>query len=160
MNKKGYAQIIIPASVVSLLVWFFIIGPALEDVGNSIIEELGQNSVCPQEFATTQYKVCFNANGDVIADGQFNEVITVSIDGTTDSCHINTGNYDFQFTGCKLDKFKQLEAYSLVLINSKGEVSLSGKEVIKRIGLGQQIVKIKPKQLNWIRRLLPFIRFA
>ncbi len=160
MYQKGVAHIVIPTALVSLFVWFFVIGPIFEEVGNTLLNELGSNSICPEEFKTAQYRICFNTKGEVIADGQFSETTTISIDGTTNSCHVNTGNYDFQFTGCKLEKFKQLEAYNLILLTSKGRISLNGKEILNRIDYGYQIVKITPKELSWTRKLLPFIKFA
>ncbi|MBI2173357.1 MAG: hypothetical protein HYT73_04110 [Candidatus Aenigmarchaeota archaeon] len=160
MNKKGIAQFAIPSTLISFLLWFFIAGPIIENVGNSILDKLGSDSICPEEFIMSQYKVCFNANGDVIADGKFHESIKINIDSTVNSCHINAGEYDFNLIGCRLDKFKELEVYNLILVSSKGKISLSGKDVINRISIGSQIVKIKPKELSLVRKLLFLIRFT
>lgn len=147
------------SAIVALFVWIFVIGPLLEQGFSDVLDKLGQDSICPKEFTASNYSICFNAEGDVIVNGRLTEQITVQIDGTNDACHIKRGYYDFEYSGCRLDKFKNLEAHNILLITSGGRVSLSGKNLLGKISAGSEILKISPKGVRWLRQLLPFVRF-
>lgn len=159
MNKKGVYHIAIPAAVVSFLVWFFIIGPILEQVTGDVLESLGDNAVCPEEFSGAGYKICFDAEGNVIADGFISDSIQVKLDGIGNTCHIQAGNYDFEYSGCKLDQFKQLTAYNLIIITKKGNIKINGEKLLLEASKGAGIVKLNPKKISWVKRLIYFVRF-
>jgi hypothetical protein len=74
MDKKGVIVIggISIVTIGSILLWFFVIGPALDGAINEVLKELGENSICPEEFAVDEYKICFNGQGEVIVDGIIN----------------------------------------------------------------------------------------
>lgn len=164
MNKKGALPLVIGGvsvtTIVMILLWIFVIGPPLDDALEKALEKLGSDNLCPEEFNVDQYKICFNAQGDVIVDGIINEPVTVKIDGASNSCHIKSGQYDFEYSGCKLDQFKQLEAYNILLITNKGKVSLKGETLLKKIASNSDIVRISPKGVKWIKRLSYLLRFA
>ena len=164
MNKKGVLHIlgigITMAFLVKLFIMIFVVGPVVDEVTIDLFKELGSDAVCPEEFSYVSYKVCFNAKGDVIVDGRVNEQLIIQIDGTSDSCHINTGNYDLEYSGCNLDKFKQLSAYNLIFISSKGRISVKGSELVSKIMAGNDIMKINPKGIRSLKKLLYFTRFA
>ncbi len=164
MNKKGAIHLVIGGISLGAIIYFLIqsviIGAITDQVLEGVLAQLGSDNVCPKEFSTEQYKVCFNANGEVIVDGLIQDTVTIQIDGTSNSCHIKTGQYDFEYSGCRLDNFKQLSAYNLLLISSKGKISLKGATIIKRIAVGSTIVKSSPKGIRWFKRLKYLTRFV
>jgi len=163
MNKKGIAPILIfgvPLIVlIKLFFMFFVIGPIADDALAQTLNRLGNNNICPNEFDTEEFKVCFNAEGDVIVDGKFDETITIKIDGTSETCHIKTGNYDFEYSGCRLYKFKQIEVHDILLISSKGEITLQGSKIVSQIMKGSGIITLTPKGIKSIKNIAYFLRF-
>jgi len=119
MNKKGYVIHILGIAITGALLYhlfimFFVVGPIIDSVAAEVLDNLGSDNICPEEFNNDQYKVCFNSEGDVTIDGFVGEQISIEIEGLQDTCHIKTGNYDFEYSGCKLENFKQLSAYNLL----------------------------------------------
>lgn len=163
MGKRGAAQLVIFGIPIATLVWlyfsFFVIGPKLDNAFETALQDLGDNIVCPEEFATDNTKICFNAKGDVIVDGLIQETIAIKIDGASNSCIIGLGDYDFEYSGCRLDNFKQLTTYNIVMLSSKGQVSISSLVLSRKIMSGLGIMKITPKGVRLLRKLSYLSRF-
>ncbi len=163
MNKKGRAGLVIfgiPVGVIIMsYIWFFVIGPAIDKELGDALEKLGSDSICPDEFKTAEYNICFTKDGDVIANGKLNEDVGVEISGTGNSCKITRGHYSFEYSGCRLDNFKQVEAYNLILVTRNGKIILKGTELFNDIIKGTEIITIAPKGLRILREIVPFVRF-
>lgn len=162
MNKKGVYHILgiaIPTVVVGFLVWFFIIGPVIEQAAVEALESLGDDAVCPEEFSEESYKICFDSQGSVIVDGIIADNIQVRLDGVGNTCHIRAGSYDFEYSGCELNQFKQLTAYNLLIITKKGNIRINGAKLLSQVSEGAGVVKISPKKISWIKQLLYLVRF-
>ncbi len=144
-------------AVVSFLIWFFIIGPALEEPIDNLIESLGSNYVCPSEFNSDKYKICFNSEGEIVVDGIVETSTSIRIEEMGKICHISAGNYDFEYTNCKFNNLKQLTAYNLILVTNKGEIRLKGAELVSKITNKSEV--ISPKGIKWLKRLKYLIRF-
>lgn len=157
MNRKGAGQLLIFGIPIGILVYlyiqFFIIGPEIDKIVDDALAQLGRDSLCPEEFSNQEYKICFNAEGDIIIDGSISNQIIIQIEDTSDSCHIQTGHYDFEYSGCKLNKFKQLEAYNLLLISNTGYVSINGKNFFNKIIAQKNIVNLTPKGIKLFKKL-------
>lgn len=158
MNKRGRSGLVILGVPVAFLFWWFLIGSAVESGLSEALDALSASSVCPNEFKTSEFQVCFTKDGDVVAEGKFSEKVTVEIEGFGNSCVINSGQYSFEYSGCRLDKFKQAEAYNLVLITREGKVLLKSEAIAKKILAGAEIVNVAPKGVRILRQIMPAIR--
>jgi len=145
--------------IIRLFIMIFVVGPAVDQAIGDVIAELGTNNVCPEEFSTEAYKICFDADGQVIVSGKVDETLQVRIDGLNDVCHVVAGSYDFEYTGCKLDNFKRMTAYELVVISKTGRISLKGSTLAKQIISGTGIIKMMPKGILSLKKALYFVRF-
>lgn len=163
MNKKGAAQLMFFGIPVATLIWLyfsiFVIGPELDEAIGNVLDQLGDDTICPEDFKVGQGKLCFNAKGDVIADGIIDDSVTIKVSGTSNSCRIEAGNYDFEYSGCRLDKFKQMTAYNFIMISNRGTVSISGLTLSKQIMSRSGIIKVTPKGIKLAKRLSYFIKF-
>jgi len=159
MNNKGVLRILGITIPIGLLLWFFVFGPIFEQAAVDVLESLGDDAVCPEEFSQEGYKVCFDASGSVIIDGIIDDDIQVKLDGIGNTCHIKAGSYNFEYSECKLDQFKQLTAYNLLIITKKGDIRIKGSTLLAQISKGTGIVKLSPKKISWIRKLFYFIKF-
>ena len=121
MDKKGVAQIAIPATIVALAV-FIIRLIALNYIGDVILDEvepqleklldeLDKNIICPPEFANENYDVCFNGKGEVIVNGKLGENLELKSAGNS-LCLINQGEYIHQGV-CQIGSLDKMTSLSL-----------------------------------------------
>lgn len=154
MNKKG--NLVILGIPVAALLWFFfsfiVIDPVVDEMIDEVADLLGDDNYCPPEFEKEGYRVCLDAEGNIFVDGILDSNISLQIDGFNDVCYIQAGNYNFEYSGCQLDKFKQISAYNLILVSKTGKITIKGTTIIKKITAGTGIVKISKfaKVLNKI----------
>ncbi len=133
-----------------------ITGMVIDAGVETVSASLGSNYICPSEFNNT---ICFNSEGDVAVQGKFDEDIKVMISSTGKSCNIGKGMYDFEYTGCRLDGFKQLSVANILVMSKKGTVTVKGAGIAEQIIAGENIVKIAPKGIKFLRKASYFLRF-
>lgn len=147
LNKKGIAQIAIPAVVIALVVFgvrmYFIdlafeaIEPGIED----ILRQLEDKAICPPEFTSSDYKVCIGKNGEILVDGIINKEITLELDGGA-SCPIPIGSYQEQQI-CSLESFWRAEKAYLVGLGLFQKKSVQVSQLIKYTKAGKYISALR-----------------
>ncbi len=107
MNKKGYAAII--GIIVSLIFGFVVYGlifDAIEPEITGALIKLEGNMICPPELSQGDFNICFSAEGEVIANGNFEKDIQIEVNGQI--CPIISGKYE-SVNVCKLEKLWEAE---------------------------------------------------
>lgn len=150
------------ATIVGFVFWMVIIDPILTPELERLFESLSDSAVCPPEFQDQSYKICFDKEGNLIVDGKISETTTVILESNTinEECSIDLGNYNFEFSNCKFDNLKKIEAFNLFLINSRGgKISLSSKALENYISSELYITKFQPKKISFFSKLLKFWKY-
>lgn len=143
LNKKGVAQIAIPAVLITLLVFgirmYFIdvafdaIEPGLEEV----LRELDGSAICPPEFSDFDYKVCIGRDGEILVDGTIKKDLSFELNSGL-SCSIPMGNYQ-EHQICRLEGLWEAERAYLAGIGLFQKKSVQISKLVEYTKAGKYI---------------------
>jgi hypothetical protein len=135
MNKNASAPLVIGGvSIGAIILLLFrlwatgLVIDAIEPEFEKALDSLGENVVCPPDFNSQLYDVCFNGKGNVIVTGKVSKSFSIETD-SGDKLVVNPGDYDGSIVGT----INNLEKASSLLITGQniGSVSLSSLQLIK-----------------------------
>ena len=116
MNNKASAPLVIGGISVGAIIFLLfrlwatgLVIDALEPEFEKALSQLNDDIVCIPEASSQGVEICISNIGDVIVDGKFDKLITISTD-YNEICNINSGAYEYK-TICTLkniDKAKNV----------------------------------------------------
>lgn len=149
--------------IFGLLVWIFVIDPILTPILEETLDELtdSKSIVCPPEFESAEFELCLSGDGTIFANGKIDEHLQVELHSNVidDTCSVAIGKYDFEATNCRFANLKSAEAFDIIVLSSKGTLSLNSKGIERYVSSQLYIKKITPKEYSFFYKLLRFWKF-
>jgi len=145
INKKGAAPLIIGGVSVGAIIYLIfqiwagsLIINALEPELNKMLDDLNEKAICPPEFNSESYGVCFNGKGEVILTGNVIEGFSIETD-SGDSLYVSSGKYDSSIIG------------NLNELNKANKLILTGKSIQTSSISSLQLIKYS-KDISYLRK--------
>lgn len=115
---------------------------AMEPALTEILLKLDENQIiCPEEFSTTNYNICFGINGGVVVNGNFNKDFEMNLDGNQ-ACIIKKGNY----ANVNICEFNNLWSSKKIFLSSGaifGNKGIKISKLISYVKAGKYIKLVK-----------------
>jgi len=122
--------------IFTIFVWIMIAN-AIEPEIDKILDNLGEKAICPPEFKSQDYEVCFNGNGDVILTGNVVDSLSIETD-SNDYLYVSSGNYDSSIIG----NFYNLNKANKLFITGKS-IQTSSINSLQLIKYSKEIIYLK-----------------
>ena len=145
INKKGVAPLVIGGVSVGAIIYLIfqawagsLIFNALEPELDKMLNELGEKAICPPEFKSENYDICFNGKGEVILTGNVLEGFSIETD-SGNSIYISPGKYDSSIRG------------NINNLNKANKLILTGKTIQTTSISSLQLIKYS-KEISSLRK--------